>query len=215
MFERIRTFFRRLRWRLFRRTSLPIVVRRIERTDHGNHYNARHTGTAANNNTRFTRIDPAEAAEEIFGSPSHGEQDTFGFSRVHNNGTVPHRAEIWNRQNNSMRIHRHRKFFITASNAVVASPEEITGICSECGGPESGPVLRCARCSAVVCFLHGYVIPPDPHVYCRLHAAQALEEADTWTAYDLQHGLPPEQSVYPSRPWTVAKYLQQGGQHRG
>ena len=202
MFERIKTILRNLFSR-FRRSELPVVVRRIEYAGPTGDARHRHARPAEPHDARFDGIDPAEAAADIF-APSHGEQDTYRFSKVAPDGTVPDRAELWDRQNNSMRVRRCQNMLITGSGAVVSSPVEIRGICAECGEPES-EVARCARCGAVVCQLHGYIVPPDPHTYCLEHAIEASEQTDTWAAYDIQHGLPPERSVYPERPWALAK----------
>lgn len=212
MFARIRMFVGNF-FRRFRRPALPVLVHTFEYNGPAGDKHHRHARAPHNAGTRFTGIDPAEAAADIF-APSHGEEDTFRFSRVSPDGTVPHLGQLWHRQNNSMRVHRRRTMLTTGSGGVVSTPEEIKGICSECGEPEAEPLIRCARCGVVVCQLHGLVIPHDPHIYCRTHAAEAIEGSDTWTAYDIQHGLQPEQSVQPARPWAVAKYSQCGGPNR-
>jgi hypothetical protein len=127
-------------------------------------------------------------------------------------GTVPHQGEMWDREHNSMRVRRRKFMLITCSRGVVRSAEEINGICSECNGPEAA-ALRCTICGAILCQVHARVLehPTGPVVYCRQHLEEALDNWDTWEAYDVQHGAQPNRSMFQGRPHSVARYTQQGG----
>lgn len=160
---------------------------------------------------RFRNINPADAAEEIF-APSHGEEDSYRFARMEADGTVPNQGEVWDREHNSMRVRRRKFMMITASRAVVRSPEEITGMCTECNGPDALAV-RCAVCGAILCQIHARVLehPTGPAVYCRQHLEEALDNWDTWEAYDANRGVPTARKMFDGRPYAIARYFQPGG----
>ena len=216
MFEKITMWMRRLWWRVSGRQTRPVLFRQRVygggATEGGRRPAA---GRQADNNGPFNGLDPAGAADEIF-APRHGEEESFRFAGVGPDGTVPHHGEIWDRQNNSLRVRRQRVMLITCSRGVVPSAEEIRVVCSECGGVDSVG-YRCARCGVALCQLHAHVLqhPDGPVLYCREHLEEALDAWDTWAAYDAQQGKPAAKSALPGRPWAPAKYAPPGGGHHG
>jgi hypothetical protein len=205
VFESLMTWLRS-RWRRLRRPEeTAIVVRRAARLDRTTGLRSVPRRGGATDDARSTGIDPVDAAE-IF-APSHGEEERYGFSRLDPDGSVPHRGELWDREHNSMRVRRRRVMLITCSGSVVPSGESITGVCSLCGGVDS-VVHRCVRCGAALCQIHARVLqhPDGPAVYCPAHLEKALEDWDTWAAWDSEHGTKPTKSPFPGRPWAVAKY---------
>lgn len=208
MFKKIKSILTSVWRRFWRHPAMPVVVHRMEADgfgpERGHQRRENHDARADG----FGRMDPAEAAREIF-APSHGEEESYGFAQVGPDGTVPHQGEQWDRENNSMRVRRRKFMLVTCSKGVVRSAEEINGICSECHGPEATAV-RCSICGAILCQLHAYVLehPTGQAVYCRTHVEEAMDNWDTWEAYDIQHGTQPNKSVYPGRPHAVARYSQ-------
>ena len=197
-------------WRMAGRSRTPVVIRRVDAGD-WSQQKRRRSGVRPEAQEGDPGMGAERAAEEIF-APSHGEEDSYGFSRVGQDGTVPHRGELWDRENNSMRVRRRRVMLITCSGGVVPSPEEIKAVCSECGGVDS-VAHRCARCGATLCQLHAHVLhhPTGPVLYCRTHLEEAIDDWDTWEAFDVQHGMQPAKSIFPERPWAAAKFTQRGG----
>ena len=216
MFERITSWLRRLWGRVSGRQSRPVLFRHRIHDSGGTETGRRPADRGQDdNNGHFNGMDPAAAAAEIF-APRHGEEESYRFAGVSPDGTVPHQGELWDRQNNSLRVRRQRVMLITCSRAVVPSAEEIKVVCSECGGIDSVG-YRCARCGVALCQLHAHVLQhPDGSVlYCREHLEEALDDWDTWAAYDLQHGVPAAKSVFPGRSWAPAKNAASGGGHHG
>ena len=211
MFERIKTWMRNAWWQLRRRSVMPVIARRVPRANSTGTGPRRFAGNGVEDDARSERMGPTEAAEKLF-APSHGEEESYGFSRVGQDGTVPHRGELWDRERNSMRVRRRRIMLVTCSGGVVGSGEGIKGVCSQCGGFDS-TVMRCARCGAVLCQLHAHVLqhPTGPVVYCQHHLDETMNDWDTWEASDIQRGVQPKKSVFPGRPWAVARYSEQGG----
>lgn len=211
MFKKIKSFLTGVWWRFRRHPAMSVVVRRMKTNGFGQEQRYQHGENLGDIGDGFGRMDPTDAAREIF-APSHGSEDSYEFARVGPDGTVPHQGELWDRENNSMRVRRRKFMLVTCSRGVVRSAEEINGICSECHGPEAA-VVRCSRCGAILCQLHAYVLehPTGQAVYCRKHVEEAMDSWDTWAAYDIQHGVKPSQSVYPGQPHSVARYLQNKG----
>lgn len=211
MFTIIKTWIRKV-WRQFiGQPDMPIVIRPIIEGGDNRHWWRHNAKNHDAEEDHFRRMDPTEAAREIF-APSHGEEDSYGFTRVGPDGTVPHQGEQWDREHNAMRVRRRKFMVITCSQGVVRSAEEINGICSECHGTEA-TVVRCSVCGVILCQLHAYVLehPTGNVVYCRTHLEEAQDNWDTWEAYDVQRGVRPSRSVYPGRPHAVARYLQKQG----
>ena len=208
MFKKIKSFLTEVWWRFWRHPAMPVIVRRMEADGFGQARGHRRRENRGDRTDGFGRMNPAEAANEIF-APSHGEEESYRFTQVGPDGTVPHQGEQWDRENNSMRVRRRKFMLVTCSKGVVRSAEEINGICSECHGPES-IVVRCSICGAILCQLHAYVLehPTGQAVYCRTHVEEAMDNWDTWEAYDIQHGVQPNRSVYPGQPHALARYLQ-------
>ncbi|MDD5677082.1 MAG: hypothetical protein PHW60_03700 [Kiritimatiellae bacterium] len=208
MFSRIKTWIRRV-WRRFEGPpNVPIVVQPHVTGTEGPYGRDRRAENRDVEDADFRRMDPAEAAREIF-APTHNEEESHGFVEVGPDGNVPHRGERWDREHNSMRRRIRSFMLVTCSKSVVSSAEEINGICNECHGHESA-VVRCSICGVILCQLHAYVLehPAGPAIYCKAHLKEAMDNWDTWEAYDMQRGVKPNRSVYPGKPHALARYVQ-------
>lgn len=193
----LRQFLNRLfaRWEPRRKSGAPMVVRWREAPG----ATAGPTRSAwsyspSPGTTGSAPFGAEEAARQIFHPLGHGESESYGFTRVGSDGTVPHRGELWDREGNSMRVQRRNYMLVTCSGNVVRSPEEITCICTECRGVDSVS-HRCVKCGVILCQLHANMIhdATGTRVYCRTHLAEAIDNRDTWADYDRRHGTPPAQ----------------------
>lgn len=212
MINVLKTWARRVWWRLRGQQGVPVIVERVYAggsSDRSSCIGSQQSH--ADHDQRFRNINPTDAAEEIF-APSHGEEDSYKFTHVEADGSIPNQGEVWDREHNSMRVRRRKFMMVTCSRSVVRSPEEITGICSECNGPDVNPV-RCIVCGAVLCQIHARVLehPTGPAIYCRQHLNDAMDNWDTWAAYDANHGMPSQRKIYDGRPYAIARYSPHGG----
>ncbi len=212
MMNGLKTWARGLWWRIRGQGAYPVIVERVRTS--GTADSSSRTGSHqdhAGHDQRSSHINPVEAAEVIF-APSHGEEDSFQFTHVAADGSIPNQGEVWDRERDAMRVRRRKFLMVTCSRSVVRSPEEISCICTECNGADINSV-RCIVCGAILCQIHARVLehPTGPAIYCRQHLNEALDNWDTWAAYDANNGKQPQRNNYDGRPYAIARYSQNGG----